>query len=454
MKQLRKIYLFLGSLKLAVLVILGLAVISGWGTIMEAQYNTETAQKLVYHSWWMVGLMIFLCANLIISALHRWPWKKRHVGFVVAHVGILVLLGGSYVTKKHGIDGSLAFGIGETNRYVQINDNELAVYIPLSEAEYLPFFKTDVDFLTNPPSKKPVTVVLGDDKLEVVDFYPYANLKTKIEKSTNPNDGPALRFQISGQRVNVTDWIQQSGTRPGVFQLGPAQVLLSPKPVQPTGENEIILIPKSDDEVNYSVYSKSKPGVVKKGILKIGDVIQTGWMDISFRVLNLHQKATVQNEYIKLERPTALSTSAAKLKIGENEAWVGLNSMTKISAGETLYLITYGNKRLDLGFNLTLKDFRVGRYEGTSRAASYESEVLVEGGDKEVKISMNEPLVHKRYTFYQASFQEDPQGRPTASILSVNYDPGRWWKYLGAALIVLGTLIMFYFKRLLTQEAK
>ena len=88
----------------------------------------------------------------------------------------------------------------------------------------------------------------------------------------------------------------------------------------------------------------------------------------------------------------------------------------------------------------------------SNRAASYESEVLVEGTDKQVKISMNEPLVHKRYTFYQASFQEDPQGRATASILSVNYDPGRWLKYLGSALIVLGAIIMFYFRRLLLSD--
>ncbi|MEQ1878509.1 MAG: cytochrome c biogenesis protein, partial [Bdellovibrionia bacterium] len=148
-KLLLRVYRFLGSLSLAVVVILGLAIISGWGTIMEAQYNTETAQKLVYHSKWMMGLMIFLILNLIISAMHRWPWKKRHIGFVVAHVGILTLLAGSYITKEKGIDGSLAFGLGETNRYVQVNENELAVYIPLSDAEFLPFFRSEVDFLTH-----------------------------------------------------------------------------------------------------------------------------------------------------------------------------------------------------------------------------------------------------------------------------------------------------------------
>jgi cytochrome c biogenesis protein ResB len=59
---------------------------------------------------------------------------------------------------------------------------------------------------------------------------------------------------------------------------------------------------------------------------------------------------------------------------------------------------------------------------------------------------MNEPLKHNGFTFYQASFQENQTGEATTSILSVNKDPGRWIKYLGSFLIVLGTIVMFYFK--------
>jgi cytochrome c biogenesis protein ResB len=60
---------------------------------------------------------------------------------------------------------------------------------------------------------------------------------------------------------------------------------------------------------------------------------------------------------------------------------------------------------------------------------------------------MNNPLKLNGFTFYQASFQENKQGQATTSILSVNRDPGRWMKYLGSLFIVLGTVVMFYFKR-------
>jgi hypothetical protein len=111
------------------------------------------------------------------------------------------------------------------------------------------------------------------------------------------------------------------------------------------------------------------------------------------------------------------------------------------------FVVGYYNQRLDLGFDITLKDFSVGRYQGTQRAMSYQSLVEIPGLG-EAKIYMNNPLKHAGYTLYQASFQEDELGKPVASVLSVNKDPGRFLKYLGSFLIVLGIILLFYFKRL------
>ena len=85
-----------------------------------------------------------------------------------------------------------------------------------------------------------------------------------------------------------------------------------------------------------------------------------------------------------------------------------------------------------------------------------------------VLISMNEPVDFcdpasgRSYRLYQESFdgphkpgsrqyEEIVRGRPFRpqafySILAVNYDPGRGWKYLGCLMIVCGTLTLFYMK--------
>ena len=78
--------------------------------------------------------------------------------------------------------------------------------------------------------------------------------------------------------------------------------------------------------------------------------------------------------------------------------------------------------------------------------ASYQSLVQTPDG-QETLIAMNEPLKYQGLTFYQASFQDGPDGTPVASILSVNQDPGRWLKYLGSFVLSLGVVWLFYNKR-------
>ena len=61
---------------------------------------------------------------------------------------------------------------------------------------------------------------------------------------------------------------------------------------------------------------------------------------------------------------------------------------------------------------------------------------------------MNEPMKMNGYTFYQASFTEDERtGEPTASVLSVNKDPGRWIKYFGSLIFSFGIVWLFYQRR-------
>jgi cytochrome c biogenesis protein ResB len=95
-----------------------------------------------------------------------------------------------------------------------------------------------------------------------------------------------------------------------------------------------------------------------------------------------------------------------------------------------------------------LQKFTIGTDPGTTKAASYASDVRLKLGPNEISkdtyhISMNEPLKHGGYTFYQASYQME-QGKPPVSVFSVNYDPGRSVKYLGSLLIVIGVMLMFY----------
>src|SRR3712207_2681096 len=115
-----KIFKFFASIKLAVVLLAVLIVASIAGTIYESSFDAKVARAYVYGAPWFNLWLLLLVANLAISALSRWPWKKHHVAFLITHLGIITLLFGSLIGRIWGIEGTVTLFKGEppTNRLV------------------------------------------------------------------------------------------------------------------------------------------------------------------------------------------------------------------------------------------------------------------------------------------------------------------------------------------------
>ncbi|MFO0969839.1 MAG: cytochrome c biogenesis protein ResB [Gemmataceae bacterium] len=111
---LRRAVQWLGSLKLAVLLMLTVATAIAAATVLEADYGRPYAQWYVYHSQWFLALLGLLGVNVFAAAAGRWPWKRHQTGFVVTHCGLLVLLVGSVQTFFGGVDGQVTLAEGQT----------------------------------------------------------------------------------------------------------------------------------------------------------------------------------------------------------------------------------------------------------------------------------------------------------------------------------------------------
>ena len=446
--MIESIFRFISSIRLAVFVILSLAVVSAVGTIIEARYNdADLAHPLVSRSPYLYAALALPRVNLIAVMVSRWPWQKRHSGFIMAHIGIILTLIGALITQKKGIDGTLVFEPGQSQRFVTVKERDLGVSGSMDGGDARPMFQSEVNFLLEPPQKYPYVVQVGGDTLEVTDYYHYAFREAEVLPSDRPMDGPAVRFQLENANVNVTEWIRREFRKSFTsINLGPAQVILSDGSYKPSaGQNEIVLTPgPTSGSLRYAIYSKSF--VSKRGVIKQSESLETGWMGLKFRVLRHLPKARERITYTEAGHSSDSTISAVKIKFRGESNWLGLNSILRVYGSDRMYIIAYGSRRIPLDFDLRLKEFRVGRYEGTRRAASYESDVEVPNQGV-VTISMNEPLKLGGFTFYQASFEEDAAGKPTASVLSVNYDPGRWIKYIGSLMIVVGSSILFWFRK-------
>src|SRR5947207_453360 len=97
---------FFASLKLAVVLLAVLIIASIVGTICESTFDAKVARAYVYGAPWFNIWLILLAANLTVSALSRWPWKKHHVAFLITHLGIITLLAGSLVGRLWGVEGT------------------------------------------------------------------------------------------------------------------------------------------------------------------------------------------------------------------------------------------------------------------------------------------------------------------------------------------------------------
>jgi cytochrome c biogenesis factor len=133
--KVRRVVKALASLKLAVVIIVLIGIVTAWGTIVEAQFDALAAKKLVYDSIWMWVPMVLLVISLTAVMVDRWPWQKRHTGFVLAHIGIIILLLGSLITQRFGVDGSISFGIGEKQKNIIVGETDLAVYSSFDGAQ-------------------------------------------------------------------------------------------------------------------------------------------------------------------------------------------------------------------------------------------------------------------------------------------------------------------------------
>lgn len=105
---------FLASLKLAVVLIFSAAVVLAWGTFVESELGTPAVQYGVYGTWWFTLLNVLLATSIFCAALVRFPWKRHQTGFVITHLGLLVLLFGCWLTRRGWIDAQLPVFEGST----------------------------------------------------------------------------------------------------------------------------------------------------------------------------------------------------------------------------------------------------------------------------------------------------------------------------------------------------
>ncbi len=212
-----KIIQFLASLKLAVILLLLLAAILATATFYESLYDAETAQHLVYHTWYFNAFLLLLGINVFCAAAVRYPWKKHQTGFVLTHAGILLILAGALITQLFGLDGSMPVREGTSSSLVYLNEPVLYLTYHGGHQTTIP-----VEFRWNPPRPGHSYQIKIDQKYTlVIDRYlHHAIQQISYEETERSEYGSVLQLRLRNSKVDTSPYLIPN--RP--TQLGPATV--------------------------------------------------------------------------------------------------------------------------------------------------------------------------------------------------------------------------------------
>jgi cytochrome c-type biogenesis protein CcsB len=108
----------LGSMPLAIGVLVVIVVALAVGTVIESIRGAEVAARLIYGSLWFRLLLGMFAVNLACSLIDLWPWGRARIGFVMTHGSILLTLIGALATDVFKIEGRLAVWEGEERQSI------------------------------------------------------------------------------------------------------------------------------------------------------------------------------------------------------------------------------------------------------------------------------------------------------------------------------------------------
>ncbi len=127
-----KVVRFLGSIQLAVPLMVAITIIIIGATFYESEVGATIVQHDIYKSWWFGLLMFLLATNLCVSTLSRYPWRgPRKVGFAITHFGLIVLIAGSAAVIHLSTEGMLLVRTdAAANNQIRVEGDFLEVIAP------------------------------------------------------------------------------------------------------------------------------------------------------------------------------------------------------------------------------------------------------------------------------------------------------------------------------------
>lgn len=462
------LFRFLASLRLAVILLTVLIVMSIVGTIAESKFDADTARIWIYEAPWFHLWLLLLAANLTCSTFTRWPWKRHHTGFLLTHLGIIVVLIGSVIGQIYGVEGTMglvkgaepdnALVLQKRQLTIRDPDSRRAVMLQLGRRPLVVKNDRPVALWTTPAGWK-VEAVSSSDRL-----------LSKFQPSAAADGAPAVlvRLQSRSTGQDISQWLLAEDPDNARLDLGLITVDFAAEggTVPTTGAaSRAVITAKTDGTLRAALYAGG--ALAAEADVTPGQPVATGWNDWTIEVAQLLPSAAPGFQFAPLPdgaKPPAGQALIEGVLVRASrddksiQQWVGTGWRVSLPTGAFPLEVSYGWEVYRMPFGLVLEDFVVERNEGTDDPASFRSDLAMVLPDGTVaargSCSMNQPanypdalwrsLTGLTYKISQASWNPNDLSQSSVQILR---DPGWLGKWIGSLILCAGLVTMFIFRR-------
>lgn len=193
---------WLGSLQLALILLATIAIACAAATVAESEFSTKIAQVYIYKAPWFLVWLGVLCMNLFAVTLTRWPWEKKHTGFIITHYGIIILLVGAIIGLHTGFEGNVTLHKDKPPvKKITINRSIIQVESPNDTALYVMPFDASA---TRPSEKRPRVFEVPATDLKIVADGFSDNLLKEETLVPSTRGGPGVFLRLTSSRMGQT----------------------------------------------------------------------------------------------------------------------------------------------------------------------------------------------------------------------------------------------------------
>jgi hypothetical protein len=210
---------FLGSIELAVPVMVFVAAAIAWATFVESTQDAKAAKALVYGSWWFIVLMALICVSLIFAVITRYPWKRRHVGFIIVHASLVALIAGGFWSLFGRVEGHLPLQEGGASDQIE-TDHERLKLLRHDQGQFTPLAEIGAP---RPPSGR---VEIQGVRLQVLERWDNVREERYIADDAAE---PFRAIEIAAEPAAMAgDWIGEEEQSGGAAILAGVRIVVLP----------------------------------------------------------------------------------------------------------------------------------------------------------------------------------------------------------------------------------